>query len=212
VDDTFTTVLSNQKTVELCPNGAAKKVTHDNYKEYIELTVKARLSESENQMKWLKEGIKEVIDIDILTFLNWDEIEKRACGGDIETSVLKSITEYSECNEEGNLIKWFWKMFDAFTQEERKAYLKFVWGRSKIPLDTSSLYYKHRITCYTDWPKNSLPKAHTCFFMIDIPDYKEYDMMMSRIKYAIETCGEIDDDYSESSIREEDADGGNDSY
>lgn len=74
------------------------------------------------------------------------------------------------------------------------------------------MYYKHRITCYHDWPKNALPKAHTCFFMIDIPDYKDYDTMVSRIKYAIETCGEIDDDYSAESIRNEDDDRGNDSY
>lgn len=115
VEDTFTTILSNQKSIELCQDGSSKKVTHENYKEFIELTVKARLSEAENQMKWIKEGIKEIIDIDILTFLNWDEIEKRACGGDIETAALKAISEYRECSEDQNLIKWFWKMFDAFT-------------------------------------------------------------------------------------------------
>ena len=103
-------------------------------------------------------------------------------------------------------------MFESFTQDERKMYLKFVWGRSKIPMDTSNLYYKHRITLYTHWPKNALPKSHTCFFMIDIPDYKDYETCVGRIKYAIETCGEIDDDYHESSIRAEDEDGGNDSY
>ena len=172
------------------------------------------MTESEKQMSWVKEGIKEVIDLNILTFLNWDEIEKRACGGTIETDVLKSISEYRECSEDQNIIKWFWKMFDAFTQEERKAYLKFVWGRSKIPIDTSNLYYKHRITLYNDWADNALPKAHTCFFMIDIPNYKTYEIMESKIKYAIETCGEIDDDYSASSIRDEDDDaenGGDDS-
>lgn len=31
--------------------------------------------------------------------------------------------------------------------------------------------------------------------MIDIPEYKSYDVMVQRIKYAIETCGEIDDDF-----------------
>lgn len=77
-----------------------KKVTHENYEEFIDLTVKARLEESEKQMQWLKEGISQVIDINILTFLNWDEIEKRACGGDIETDVLKSITQYRECSED----------------------------------------------------------------------------------------------------------------
>lgn len=94
-------------------------------------------------MAWLKEGIAEIIDLNILSFLDWEEIEKRASGGDIETDVLKSITEYRETSEDAQLMKWFWKMFDSFTQAERKLYLKFVWGRSKIPADTSNLSYKH---------------------------------------------------------------------
>lgn len=216
VDETFTTVLSSQKTVPLCPDGENKKVTHENYQEFIALTIKARQAEASNQMKWLKEGISEIIDLNILTFLNWDEIEKRACGGEIETEVLKSISEYRDCSVDSTIIKWFWKMFDSFSQEDRKAYLKFVWGRSKIPVDTSNLYYKHRISVYSHWNENALPKSHTCFFMIDIPEYKNYETMHARIKYAIETCGEIDDDYGEGNIRPEDGDidggGGNDSY
>jgi hypothetical protein len=47
VEFMFTTILSNQKSIELCNNGAAKRVTLENYKEFIELTVKARLSEAE---------------------------------------------------------------------------------------------------------------------------------------------------------------------
>lgn len=133
--------------------------------------------------------------MNILSFLNWDEIEKRASGGEVETDVLKSITEYRNCSEDNTVIKWFWKMFDSFDQEERKLYLKFAWGRSKIPLDVSNLYHKHKICLFTQWNPNSLPKAHTCYFMIDIPDYKEYDVMVARVKLAIEMCGEIDDDF-----------------
>lgn len=133
--------------------------------------------------------------MNILSFLDWEEIEKRASGGEIETSLLKSISEYRDCSADSQIGKWFWKMFEAFTQEERKLYLKFVWGRSKMPQDCSNLAYQHRITVYTYWNENALPKSHTCFFMIDIPEYKSYDVMVQRIKYAIETCGEIDDDF-----------------
>jgi len=36
-------------------------------------------------------------------------------------------------------------MFDKLDQDERKKYLKFVWGRSNLPSDTSNLEYKHKI-------------------------------------------------------------------
>lgn len=46
VDDTFTTILSNQKEVEICPGGKNMKLTHANHKEFIELSMKARLNEA----------------------------------------------------------------------------------------------------------------------------------------------------------------------
>lgn len=73
-------------------------------------------------------------------------------------------------------------------------YLKFVWGRSKIPQDVSHLSNKHRICVYDHMDPQSLPRSHTCFFTIDLPEYKEFEIMDKRIRYAIETCGEIDDD------------------
>lgn len=48
VSENFTTMLSNKKTISLCPGGENKKVTLENYQEFIDLTVKARLTESEN--------------------------------------------------------------------------------------------------------------------------------------------------------------------
>jgi hypothetical protein len=94
VDETFTAIISNKKSVPICPGGENKRVTHENYQEFIDLTIKARLDECKDQMKWLKEGVEAIIDLNILSFLSWDEIEKRGCGGDIEVDILKSITEY----------------------------------------------------------------------------------------------------------------------
>jgi hypothetical protein len=47
VDETFTTTLSNGAEVELCPGGREKKVTHKNYKEFIDLTIEKRLNEGD---------------------------------------------------------------------------------------------------------------------------------------------------------------------
>jgi len=64
--ETFTTYLSNGKSVELCPGGADKAVTHENYKEFIELLIQARLNESSRQMEWLREGVQYVIPLSVL--------------------------------------------------------------------------------------------------------------------------------------------------
>lgn len=73
------------------------------------------------------------------------------------------------------MSKMFWEMFESFTQEERKSYLKYVWGRSKIPSDTSGLSYKHEVHIYDHMSKDSFPIAHTCFFSVDVPPYDTVD-------------------------------------
>ena len=60
-------------------------------------------------------------------------------------------------------------MFEQFTQVERRKYLKFVWGRSKLPADTSDLNDNHSIQVMERRAVDALPEAHTCFFSIDIP-------------------------------------------
>ena len=80
VVETFTTLLSNGQEVELRPDGASVAVTQANHQEFVNAVLKARLDECEKQMNWLKEGIAHVIDLSILSFLTWEEVEIRACG------------------------------------------------------------------------------------------------------------------------------------
>lgn len=203
--ETFQTYQSNQKLVELCPGGAEKAVTHANHAEYIDLVVKTRNSEGEKQMGWIRDGINTVVPLDIFAFLTWPDLELRVCGPkEITTDALKAITDNADSDEKQS--KWFWEMFEAFTQDERKSYLKYVWGRSKIPADTSQLRYRHRLDISSSMDKTGFPIAHTCFFSIDVPLYETLEIMTEKFKYAIESCGEIDGDYGEQGIRPENSD------
>ena len=59
----------------------------------------------------------------------------------------------------------FWRVFEErFSEEERQLYLKFVWGRTRLPIDLTNLSYKHEIRLMTNLGRNALPKSHTCFF------------------------------------------------
>lgn len=196
MDETFTTILSNKKSVPLCPGGNSKKVTLANYKEFIELTMEARLKESAQQMKWVKEGITEIIDMNILSSLNWSELERRASGGEIDTDALKSITDYEGASDDSEIIKFFWEIFDNFTQEDRKMYLKFIWGRSKLPPDLKGLMRerKHVICVKSYWDNDRLPESHTCFMTLDTPSYSTKEKFEEKLKMAMLTCGEIDND------------------
>lgn len=205
MSETFETYLSNGTPVELCPGGKDKAVTHANHKEFVELVAKTKLAEYQKQMDWLKQGVSYVLDVSILSFLTWDEVELRACGAkDIETAALKAITDTAE----SKWVKMFWEMFESFTQDERRKYLKFVWGRVKLPNDTSTLQYRHEIAVRRHMGADALPEAHTCFFTVDIPEYESLEIMTKRFKTAIELCGEIDADYGANDIADEDGNRG----
>lgn len=212
VEETFTTRLSDGSLVDLVPGGATKAVTHANHKEFLAKMLESRLKETSKQMDWLREGVAHVIDPQVLSFLAWDDVELRACGPkDIDIDALKKITT-SNVGDDHRVLKWFWEIFEEWTQEQRRKYLKFVWGRSKIPSDTSGLRYKHQVEVYSHLGADSLPQAHTCFFTIDLPEYKDKETAKARLTTAIELCGEIDTDYGAGNIRDEDGDGGRGGY
>ena len=77
----------------------------------------------------------------------------------------------------------FWRVFEErFTEEERQLYLKFVWGRTRLPIDLTNLSYKHEIRYMTSLGRNAFPKAHTCFFQLDIPDYDDDDICYKKFQ------------------------------
>ena len=82
IDQDYTTILSNGDLVVLCENGQNKPVRKDNIEEFIELVLKARSSEADEQIKAIQAGMSTVLmgNLDILSYLTPAAIEIRACG------------------------------------------------------------------------------------------------------------------------------------
>jgi hypothetical protein len=67
------------------------------------------------------------------------------CTGEKHISVerLKTITVFEGDNVKEEIQPRFWRVFEAWSDVERSAYLKFVWGRSRLPIDLTRLNNKH---------------------------------------------------------------------
>lgn len=51
-------------------------------------------------------------------------------------------------------------------------YLRFVWGRSRLPLSAAGFTKKHKLSKLAKSPPDMwLPVGHTCFFTLDLPPY-----------------------------------------
>jgi hypothetical protein len=102
------------------------------------------------------------------------------------------------------VVKQFWNVFATLTEEERCLYLKFVWGRSRLPMNLEGLSRRHCIEYFKRRTKDSLPISHTCFFRVDLPDYTSEEILKKRLLYAIQYCGDIDADRGATDIGAED--------
>ena len=54
---------------------------------------------------------------------------------DINVALLKENTKYEQYKETDPTICYFWNVIEKFSDEEKELYLKFVWGRSRLPLE-----------------------------------------------------------------------------
>ena len=162
----FRTALSNGEEVDLCEGGESKLVTKQNVDEFVKLCLEKRFSESAEAVKYVREGLSKAVkgNMKIFTFCSWSIFDIRATGEKtIEIDRLKQITTFNVGNE-NPIVGRFWRAFERMSQEERAAYLKFVWGRTRLPVSLQGLSYRHEVRLYSNLSDQGFPQAHTCFF------------------------------------------------
>ena len=133
-------------------------------------------------------------NLDVMAYLTPSAMEIRACGAKvIDVERFKSITTYPMCESNHEIVGRFWRVFEAFSPAERAGYLKFVWGRNRLPISLTGVK-NHELRLHTNMGDTAFPQAHTCFFQLDIPFYRDDEICRSRLIAASELCGGIDTD------------------
>ena len=54
--------------------------------------------------------------------------------GKIDLEDWKSNTRLKHCDQNTNVVKWFWKAVESYSEEMRARVLQFVTGSSRVPL------------------------------------------------------------------------------
>ena len=58
----------------------------------------------------------------------------QVCGSpDIPLNLLKSVATYKGIDAAAPLVQWFWEVMEEFSNSERSLFLRFVWGRTRLP-------------------------------------------------------------------------------
>eukprot|EP00162_Nutomonas_longa_P006223 comp16806_c0_seq1/m.27362 comp16806_c0_seq1/g.27362 ORF comp16806_c0_seq1/g.27362 comp16806_c0_seq1/m.27362 type:complete len:277 (-) comp16806_c0_seq1:129-959(-) len=197
--ENFCTVLSDGTEVNLVPDGHRRQVDIHSRFEYVRLVFEARLNEARKQGEWLREGISAALPLQALANFTWKDLELRLCGSpEIPVRVLKRHTQYQGgLSEASPSIELFWKVLEGFTDEQRSQFLRFTWGRARLPYREAEFTDQLKIGPFdgADGSEDRfLPTSHTCFFKLDWPNYSCVEVAREKLLYAIQNCQAIDTD------------------
>lgn len=181
---------------DLIPDGRNVDVTDDNKGQYIDLIVQWRaISRVQEQMSQIKKGLFEIIPRELFASFEWNDLEFLISGiSEIDVKDWKANTIYRNCSADDPMVAWFWKAVEEdFDNVKRANLLQFSTGTSRIPVngfkDLQGSDGPRKFTIEVVSERNILPRSHTCFNRIDLPQYDDYETFLARISMAIE-CSE----------------------
>ena len=136
-----------------------------------------------------------VVPVPLLSLFTGFELETMVCGSpDIPLHLLKSVATYKGVEANSPLVSWFWETMEEFSNAERSLFLRFVWGRTRLPRSIADFRGRDFVLQIMDKynpPDDFLPESYTCFFLLKMPRYSCKRVLKEKLTYAIHFCKSI---------------------
>jgi hypothetical protein len=176
--------------VELHPGGASEPLRvgpGGNDAQFYQELFSFRLGEMSKAARAVRAGLETQLPPSALALLRGDELERLVCGCPVvDLALLKSATDYTSCSPSDQHVVWFWEVLEHdFSEDDRRAFLRFAWGRSRLPLTRAAFAQPFKIQSFNKSPPDIfLPVSHTCFFSIELPRYSTRDILRAKLSYG----------------------------
>lgn len=127
----------------------------------------------------------------LLNLITAEDLELWVCGrAKVDVDLLRRHTRYSgELNENSSRVKYFWETLGELSDLEKLRFVKFCWGQERLPANDEEFERNHirfmikPATFMSSQPNRALPKADTCFFNIELPNYSSKEVTSTPISY-----------------------------
>lgn len=151
------------------------RISATNKHEYVRLALNHRLHEFDEQVKAVRDGMSKVIPVPLLSLFSASQLQAMVCGSpEIPLGLLKSVATYKGVDATSSLVQWFWEVMEEFSNQERSLFLRFVWGRTRLPRTIADFRGRDFVLQVLDKyhpADNFLPESYTCFFLLKMPRY-----------------------------------------
>lgn len=121
-----------------------------------------------------------------ITLLSHTDWRVLLCGDlCISPSKVIELLQFTGFNRKSKIPQWLKEIILEFDEIALRKFLVFVTGTPSLPTADDGIAQYH-INVRGQYRSTALPIAHTCFFHLDIPDYKEKEMLLTKLLYAID--------------------------
>jgi len=187
---------SDNSLIDLIKNGQSIKVTFKDLPMYIKLYKEFLINEINDQVSMIRKGIFDILKEGLSSLLTPEDLEEYICGSpELNLQLLREKTRYESYESDSPCIINFWKALESFSEEEKRKYLRFVSGRTRLP-DPRNIPFEHKIILYQiNHPDMQMPTSSTCYFTLNLPNYSTYEILREKLRYVINNCSAIDADF-----------------
>jgi hypothetical protein len=202
----FVAATSDGRDVPLKRGGESIRVNLDNAQDFVHRLLRLRLdTESRPQRLALREGLSEIVPVSLLTLYTRRQAERLVCGdADIDIDLLRENTVYGDTtSDQEDLkgdeveVKIFWKVLSSFDCKRRADFLRFVYGRTRLPLRsdfTRPFNIRHKTSVKVK-PNQDIPTAQTCFFRLYLPAFDNEESCSKMLLVAVREGLAMDADF-----------------
>lgn len=175
----FVHIRSDGIEEELESGSKDRVVRYSNRLQYCDMVEKAKLTEFDQQINAIERGMAEVTPMRYLKLFSWQQLETLVAGSPLfDFNLWKLKTEASGLS--AKTVDMFWKVMASLTAKEQSGFIRFAWGRSRLP-PPKDFNTKMKL----NFGQGRLPVAHTCFFSIELPEYATEEEMRTGLLTAI---------------------------
>ncbi|MES1911421.1 MAG: hypothetical protein MHM6MM_003850 [Cercozoa sp. M6MM] len=196
----WTTPASDGTEQPLCDGGETTRVTADQLRDgsFCDAIESFRCNEFNTQLEAIRRGLGTVVPLASLSLFSWRELERMVCGRrSMNIDLLQQMTSYDGCDRDTPAVRIFWDCLrNRMNDEERAKWLRFVWGRERLPAEAAHFSRNFKISFRGHQGDSHLPVSHTCFFSIELPNYTSVEVCYQKLVYAATHCVGIDTDGS----------------
>ncbi|XP_030644118.1 probable E3 ubiquitin-protein ligase HERC3 [Chanos chanos] len=178
---------------EVIPNGAQIPVTKVNRQEYVDLYIDFVFHKSvKQQFEDFSRGFSQGCPIDTWKVFLPEELMAVLYGNtEYKWELLKENVAYEGFIPTEEVIQNFWKVFFELTKDQKKLFMKFIFGTYLLPVGGLSKRQLRISKWVLPDPDEHHPKGECCFGRLRLPNYSNIRSLHDKLINAITHCNEF---------------------